>query len=275
LGAVLPSACILPVISEQACGQLAFFFTAPSMASRNTAHQTKRAAPEDSVLEGAGNDAAVGLLEAAVEPVARAMGYEVLLLELAGGRGGRIVRVYLDHPRGVTLDDCTRMSRIFSTALDAAEGDPATPALTALLASPYTLEVSSPGVDRPLQRLSHFARCVGGRAVVKTRHAIPGGDADQRTFHGRIVGTTVDPGHTDDDRRGTVALRALDGDTIYDIQLADIRRANLVYEQPVIPQGSHHGPVAVEVEDEEENGDEDEVADADDEDADDEMSPKG
>lgn len=214
------------------------------MSSRGTAHHAKRTAPsEDSVHGDDGHDAAIGLLESAVEPVARAMGYEVLLIELAGGRGGRIVRVYLDHPSGVSLDDCTRMSRIFSNALDAAEADPATPALTALLATPYTLEVSSPGLDRPLMRLSHFARSVGGRAVVKTRHAIPGAAADQRTFHGRIVGTAVDPHHPEDDRRGTVALRALDGDTIQDIQLTDIRRANLVYEHPATLSG-HHRPEA-------------------------------
>lgn len=198
-------------------------------------------APADPVTDGAaegteGNDAAVVSLEEAVDPVARAMGYEIVLLEWLGGRGGRIVRVYLDHPNGVSLDDCTRMSRIFSNALDAAEADPQTPALAALLAQPYTLEVSSPGVDRPLRLLSHFARHVGGRAVVKTRVPIAP-DSDQKTFHGRIVGTEVDASQPDDDRRGTVLLRALDGDIIYPISLVDIRRANLVYEPP--------GPVGV------------------------------
>ena len=197
-------------------------------------------APADSVSDGVadaaegnveGSESSVALLEEAVDPVARAMGYEIVLLEWLGGRGGRIVRVYLDHPNGVSLDDCTRMSRIFSNALDAAEADPQTPALAALLAQPYTLEVSSPGVDRPLRRLSHFARHVGGRAVVRTREAIVP-DSDQKTFHGRIVGTEVDASRPDDDRRGTVLLRALDGDIIYPISLVDIRRANLVYELP-------------------------------------------
>lgn len=182
-----------------------------------------------------GNDAAVVLLEDAVEPVARAMGYEVVLLEWLGGRGGRIARIYLDHPNGISLDDCTRMSRIFSNALDAAEADPQMPALAALLAQPYTLEVSSPGLDRPLARLSHFARFVGSRTVIKTRTPIQP-DSDQKTFHGHIVGTEVDPARPDDDRRGTVLLRALDGDIIHSISLADVRRANLVYELPG-PQG--------------------------------------
>ena len=126
------------------------------------------------------------------------------------------------------------MSGVLSNALDAAEADPETPELAALLSQPYTLEVSSPGVDRPLVRLSHFARFVGGRAVVRTFHPLPGqGSADQRTFHGRIVGTEVDAADPGDDRRGTVLLRSLDSDTIYKISLADIRRANLVYSPPV------------------------------------------
>jgi ribosome maturation factor RimP len=210
------------------------------MATRRPTHSSKQKAPPAGALEDAedvadsgdagGHDGASRALEEAVEPVARAMGFEIVLLEWAGGRGSRILRVYLDHPRGVSLDDCTRMSSILSNSLDAAEADPQAPELAALLSAPYTLEVSSPGVDRPLVRLSHFARFVGSRAVVRTHHPLAGqGSSDQRTFHGRIVGTEVDAADSTDDRRGTVLLRALDSDTIYKISLADIRRANLVY----------------------------------------------
>ena len=199
---------------------------------------------DDPAETGPVHAAAVRLLEDAVDPVARAMGYEVVLLEWgsgSGGRGGRIARIYLDHPNGITLDDCTRMSRIFSNALDAAEADPEVPALAALLAQPYTLEVSSPGVDRPLVRLSHFARHVGGRAVVRT-HAPTVADSDQKTFHGHIVGSEVDPAAPTDDRRGTVILRALEGDIIHSIALTDIKRANLVFELAgPQPRPSHAG----------------------------------
>ncbi len=211
------------------------------MVAKTPPSHSKRAnpAPADPASDGVadaaeGSEATVAILEEAIDPVARAMGYEIVLLEWLGGRGGRIVRVYLDHPNGISLDDCSRMSRIFSNALDAAEADPQTPALAALLAQPYTLEVSSPGVDRPLRRLSHFARHVGGRAVIRTREPLNPGD-DQRTFHGRIVGTEVDPSNPEDDRLGTVLLRALDGDIIYPISLPEIRRANLVYEMPGTP----------------------------------------
>ena len=197
---------------------------------------------DDPTEAGPVHAASVRLLEDAVDPVARAMGYEVVLLEWAGGRGGRIARIYLDHPNGITLDDCTRMSRIFSSALDASEADPELPALAALLAQPYTLEVSSPGVDRPLVRLSHFARHVGGRAVVRTHTAIVA-DSDQKTFHGHIVGSEVDPTAPEDDRRGTVILRALEGDIIHTIALTDIKRANLVFELAgPQPRQSHTRP---------------------------------
>ena len=77
----------------------------------------------DEGLGSEGSQGAVYQLEAAIEPVARAMGFEVVHLEWAGGRGSRVARVYLDHPRGVSLDDCTRMSGVLSNALDAAEAD--------------------------------------------------------------------------------------------------------------------------------------------------------
>jgi ribosome maturation factor RimP len=214
---------------------------AEQMTEESPEYERDPSAETSGETPGEGGEAAAFLLEQAVEGAARAMGYEVVLLEWLGGRGGRVARIYLDHPNGVSLDDCTRMSRIFSAALDAAEADPETPALAALLAQPYTLEVSSPGVDRPLVRLSHFARVVGGRAVIRTRVALTPG-SDQKTFHGHIVGTEVDPLHPTDDRRGTVRLRALDGDTVHAIALTDIRRANLVYELPGAQPGAHPTP---------------------------------
>jgi ribosome maturation factor RimP len=221
------------------------------MATRRPTHNPKTRQPavpdelgEAEAVDVGAHEAGLRQIEDAIDPVARAMGFEVVLLEWAGGRGSRILRVYLDHPRGVSLDDCTRMSGVLSNALDAAEADPATPDLAALLSAPYTLEVSSPGVDRPLVKLSHFAAQVGNRAVVRTRHPLHGqGAADQKTFHGRIVGTEVDAAATTDDRRGTVLLQALESDIIFRISLADIRRANLVYFPPG-PSGLNFPPDA-------------------------------
>src|ERR1700688_1672920 len=83
---------------------------------------------------------------------------EVLLAEVLGGR---CLRVYIDHPDGVTLDVCERRTALLSQQREH-----------------YSLEVSSPGSERPLTKPAHFRRFVGRRARVRTRHPRPlGGDA--------------------------------------------------------------------------------------------------
>lgn len=175
------------------------------------------------------------LVEDALESVVALLGYEVVLVEWAGSGRGRILRVYLDHPEGVSLDDCAKMSRILGDALDAAEADPEARTLAALLSQPYNLEVSSPGLERPLVRRSHFVRFAGRRAVVRTHRPI-GDESNQKTFHGIVEGAepaAADaPGHStpDDDRSGVVLLRDADSGILHRIPIAAIRRANLVYE---------------------------------------------
>src|SRR5690554_1303822 len=134
---------------------------------------------------GGRHNSAVGLLESAIEPLVEDLGYELVLLEWLGSGKHRVMRLYLDSPAGVTVGDCTRVGRVLSNALDAQETAPETapelgtetevqaapprdPALAALLGKPYTLEVSSPGVDRPLTRRRHFADQVGGRVKLET-----------------------------------------------------------------------------------------------------------
>jgi len=105
-------------------------------------------------------------------PVVTAMGYEMLgLVHWDAGRGG-ILRLYIDCEDGVNLQDCERVSRQVSSVLDA--HDP--------IAGAYRLEVSSPGLDRPLFTLAHFARFVGHRARTRTRRGIDG----RRRFTGLI-----------------------------------------------------------------------------------------
>lgn len=103
------------------------------------------------------------LLETEVE----ALGCELVDLEFHAHRGGGLLRLYIDHPAGddpaavvaeVTVDDCESVSRRVSEVLDAA--DP--------IKGEYTLEVSSPGFDRPLTKAAHFARFVGSRVHVET-----------------------------------------------------------------------------------------------------------
>lgn len=179
---------------------------------------------------------AVALLESAVEPLVEDLGYELLLLEWLGAGKRRLMRLYIDSPAGVTIEDCTRLGRVLSNALDAREnaagaerGEARDPVLAALLGKPYTLEVSSPGVDRPLTRRRHFAQHIGGRVKLETWAPLEPG-ANEKKFYGRIVAVEEDPAAPDDQRNGVVTVHDVDGDRTLRIPLPRIRRANLVWE---------------------------------------------
>jgi ribosome maturation factor RimP len=117
---------------------------------------------------------------------------EVLLAEVVGGG---LVRLFIDHPRGVSLDLCERVSNHL-----------------AMLREAYALEVSSPGIERPLSKPEHFRRYVGRRARVRTR----GDHAGRRSFTGELLGATDD----------SVTVAADTG--VVSIPYADITRSNLV-----------------------------------------------
>jgi ribosome maturation factor RimP len=132
---------------------------------------------------------------------------EVLLAEVLGGR---CLRVYIDHPDGVTLALCERVTALLSEERER-----------------YSLEVSSPGSERPLTKPAHFRRFVGRRARVRTRHPRPvGPPTDQRptgarpasSFTGELVGASEDE----------ITLAADGG--IIAIPYSEIRRSNLVEE---------------------------------------------
>jgi ribosome maturation factor RimP len=130
---------------------------------------------------------------------------EVLLAEVAGGR---CLRVFIDHPDGVTLVMCERVTLLLND-----------------LRERYSLEVSSPGSERPLTKPAHFRRFVGHRARVRTRHPRPvvqfdgeraGGTRPVRSFTGELVGAT----------ENEVTLAA-DGGVIA-IPYSEIHRSNLI-----------------------------------------------
>jgi ribosome maturation factor RimP len=137
---------------------------------------------------------------------AREPDVEVLLAEVVGGD---TLRVYIDHPEGVTLALCERVS-----------GE------LALLRERYALEVSSPGLERPLTKPEHYRRFVGRRARVRTRMAHPPADRtlanraqpDRRSYTGELVGAT-----------DTEVTLAADG-ALLSIPYTQIRRSNLVEE---------------------------------------------
>jgi ribosome maturation factor RimP len=86
------------------------------------------------------------------------LGYELVGIELTGqGGGAAVLRIYIDHADGITLDDCAEVSHQVSAVLDVE--DP--------IKENYRLEVSSPGLDRPLFELAHFARFKGSKVRIK------------------------------------------------------------------------------------------------------------
>ncbi|NJD05887.1 MAG: ribosome maturation factor RimP [Methylococcaceae bacterium] len=105
-----------------------------------------------------------------VEPVVEGLGYELVGLEFDAR--ARIFRVYIDQPGGVTLDDCTRVSHQLSGMMDVENPIP----------GEYQLEISSPGMDRPLFTVEHFRRFSGSLIRLQLVRAIEG----RRRFKGRL-----------------------------------------------------------------------------------------
>jgi ribosome maturation factor RimP len=113
-------------------------------------------------------------LIALIEPLVGRLGYELVELEHTAGRGSAVVRLYIDCPEGVGLEDCERVSREVSALLDVEDPIP----------TAYTLEVSSPGFDRLLRTPAHFARFVGSRVAVELTAPRAGG---RRRYTGALL----------------------------------------------------------------------------------------
>jgi ribosome maturation factor RimP len=131
-------------------------------------------------------------------------GVELVLLEQVGGKGQKVVRLFIDHADGVTHELCGRVSYAVSVVLDENEQ----------LGGPYTLEVSSPGLERPLRKKEHFEAQVGKKVYVKTRVPVEG----TKVWQGRLVEVTPDAVLVEDEARRVK------------IQLSDISSAHLIYE---------------------------------------------
>ena len=137
--------------------------------------------------------------------IAQSEGLELVEAEWKGALRGGVLRVYIDKPEGITHGDCERVSHQLSAALDVED----------MVPDSYTLEVSSPGVDRKLSSAADFRRFEGRRARVRMRGA-PG---DARTVTGRIEGSS----------EGGLSLRTSDDEAL-EIPFADIEQARLVAE---------------------------------------------
>jgi ribosome maturation factor RimP len=140
-------------------------------------------------------------LENFVEPALTGMGYE--LVDVQASNGGRLLRLFIDKPGGVTLDDCAAISRHLTRVL-AVEG-----------IDYERLEVSSPGLDRPLRKAGDFARFAGHRAEVRMRTPDATG---RRKFVGVLRG--AEAGQVSLEMQGHLVALALD----------DVDKARLVPE---------------------------------------------
>ena len=140
-------------------------------------------------------------LSSLLEPAVERLGYELTDLEVRlGGKGG-VVRLFIDKPDGVTLDDCETVSHAVSALLDVEDPIP----------GHYDLEVSSPGLDRKLTRVEHFQRFTGETVKVQTRFPVLG----RKRFRGTLV-----------EAREEQIVVEVDGEA-YELPLANIDTARL------------------------------------------------
>lgn len=147
------------------------------------------------------------------EDVAIDHGVELVHTEVAGPENKPIVRIFIDKPQGVTHDDCSEVSLHVGTVLDVED----------FIHSAYTLEVSSPGLERGLYKREDYERFAGQQAKLKTQKPIDG----QRNFRGRLLGLDGDNVIFEDRTNGrvTVPLSAITKANLEVDVEEDLRRA--------------------------------------------------
>ena len=158
-----------------------------------------------------------GKIEAIIAPPLEAMGYRVVRVTMTGGRRATLqIMAERADERPMTVEDCADISRTVSALLDVA--DP--------IAGAYTLEVSSPGIDRPLVRREDFARFTGYEAKVKLSQPVAG----RRRFRGKLLGVEGE------------AVRLLVDEAAIDLPLAQVTRAKLVLTDELLAAASRSQP---------------------------------
>ena len=140
-----------------------------------------------------------------IERVAAREGLELVHWEMVGPRNNFVLRIYIDKPGGVNHGDCEKVSNQVGTLLDVED----------LIANRYTLEVSSPGIERGLYKRADYERFAGNRVKIKTFAPIGG----QRNFRGTLLGISDDTVSIDTDSAGRI-----------EIPYEQIAKANIEYE---------------------------------------------
>ena len=136
-----------------------------------------------------------------IEPVVTGLGYELVGAEFGQAENGMTLRVYIDKPEGIVMEDCAAVSRQLNAVLDVED----------TIKSAYLLEVSSPGVDRPLFTEAQFSAQIGQEVRVRLTDGVGG----RRNFKGPLIAV-----------RDGVAIVEVDG-IDYELTISDIEQAHI------------------------------------------------
>jgi ribosome maturation factor RimP len=141
-------------------------------------------------------------LQSLIGPALESMGFELIRCQFVSEAGRRTLRVLIDRPEGLTIDACTQANRQIQAILNAESG----------IDSAYDLEVSTPGLDRPLITLAHFQRFIGEQVKIKLHQPLE----ERKNFTGQLLSAT----------EKTIQI-LMDGKTI-DLDFDNIEKTNLV-----------------------------------------------
>ena len=148
-------------------------------------------------------NSSVALVTELIDTTIQALGLELWGVELLQQGKYSLLRIYIEREEGVTIEDCEKVSRQVSALLDVE--DP--------IAGEYTLEVSSPGMDRPLFTVEQYSQYVGSEVDLKLRRPLDG----RRKFKGQILKVS-----------GDVVGLSVEGSE-YDLEFSDIEKASIVF----------------------------------------------
>ncbi len=144
-------------------------------------------------------------LQALIEPIVQEQGLELVDMQYQKEGKNWFLRIFIDNADGISHKECTRVSQALDPVLEEQE----------IITESYILEVSSPGLNRPLKKEKDFVRFAGKKIVVKTEEAV----ANQKTFTGILLGI----------EDGEVQMELADGSPV-GISLDNIKKANLTVE---------------------------------------------
>jgi len=148
-------------------------------------------------------NSSVTLVTELIDTTIQALGLDLWGVELLQQGKYSLLRIYIEREEGVTIEDCEKVSRQVSALLDVE--DP--------IAGEYTLEVSSPGMDRPLFSIEHYSQYVGSEVDLKLRRPLGG----RRKFKGQIIKVS-----------GDIVGLLVEGSE-YDLEFSDVEKASIVF----------------------------------------------